>query len=102
MKRINTNQRATAWPSSDKQCKSPPAGVPRSHRLRGGRADKCRPGTTLSEVLISLLVMSVGVVSLATLFPISVLRSLQATHLTNAANLRYNVESFLSIRPQLF
>ena len=44
-------------------------------------------GSTLSEVLISLLVMSIGVVSLATLFPVSVLRSIQATQLTNAANL---------------
>jgi hypothetical protein len=61
-----------------------------------------RAGTTLSEVLISLLVMSIGVVSLATLFPISVLRSVQATHLTHAANLRYNVEALLSVRPELY
>ena len=67
------------------------------HKYQGPRR-----GTTLSEVLISLLVMSVGVVSLATLFPISVLRSVQATHLTNAANLRYNVEALLSVRPQLY
>ena len=59
-------------------------------------------GATLSEVLISLLVMSIGVVSLATLFPISVLRSLQATQLTSAANLRYNVEAFLGANPQLY
>jgi hypothetical protein len=61
-----------------------------------------RIGTTLSEVLVSLLVMSIGVVSLATLFPISVLRSVQATHLTNSTNLRYNVEALLSVRPQLY
>lgn len=71
------------------------------------RADRrpiagARAGTTLSEVLISLLVMSIGVVSLATLFPISVLRSIQATQLTNAANLRYNVEAMLSVRPELY
>ena len=59
-------------------------------------------GATLSEVLVSLLVMSIGVVSLATLFPISVLRSLQATQLTSSANLRYNVEAFLGVRPQLY
>ena len=58
-----------------------------------------RDGTTLSEVLVSLLVMSIGVVSLITLFPISVLRSAQATHLTNSANLRYNVEAILGARP---
>ena len=59
-------------------------------------------GATLSEVLISLLVMSIGVVSLATLFPISVLRSLQATQLTSAANLRYNVEAYLGVNPKLY
>ncbi len=59
-------------------------------------------GATLSEVLISLLVMSIGVVSLATLFPISVLRSLQATQLTSSANLRYNVEAFLGVNPRLY
>lgn len=61
-----------------------------------------RAGTTLSEVLISLAVMSIGVVSLATLFPISVLRSFQANQLTNSANLRYNVEAMLSVRPELY
>ncbi|MEK6261744.1 MAG: hypothetical protein AABP62_24360 [Planctomycetota bacterium] len=66
-------------------------------------ADQCalRAGSTLSEVLISLLVMSIGVVSLATLFPVSVLRSIQATQLTNAANLRYNVEALTTVRPEL-
>lgn len=63
---------------------------------------KRRGGTTLSEVLISLLVMSVGVVSLATLFPISVLRTAQATQLTNATNLRYNVEALVDTLPSLY
>ena len=72
-----------------------------------GRMDRvnstvARAGATLSEVLISLLVMSIGVVSLATLFPISVLRSLQATQLTSAANLRYNVEAYLGVNPKLY
>ncbi len=60
-----------------------------------------RGGTTLSEVLISLLVMSVGVVSLATLFPISVLRSVQATQLTNATNLRFNAQEMARAVPQI-
>lgn len=60
-----------------------------------------RDGTTLSEVLISLLVMSVGVVSLATLFPISVLRSVQATQLTNATNLRFNAQEMARAVPQI-
>lgn len=63
--------------------------------------NQLRIGSTLSEVLISLLVMSIGVVSLATLFPVSVLRSIQATQLTNAANLRYNVEALTTVRPEL-
>lgn len=67
------------------------------HRMNFPRA-----GTTLSEVLVALLVMAVGVVSLITLFPISVLRSAQAAHLTNAANLRYNVEALLGARPELY
>jgi len=71
---------------------------------RTGRIESAvaRAGATLSEVLISLLVMSIGVVSLATLFPISVLRSLQATQLTSAANLRYNVEAYLGVNPKLY
>lgn len=58
-------------------------------------------GTTLSEVLVSLLVMSIGVVSLASLFPISVIRSVQATKLTNAAMLKYNAESLARVLPNL-
>ena len=75
---------------------------PFNRKLVSKPASAGRAGTTLSEVLISLLVMSIGVVSLATLFPISVLRSVQATHLTNSANLRYNVEALLSVRPELY
>lgn len=60
-----------------------------------------RRGTTLSEVLVSTLVMSIGVVALATLFPISVLRSIQASQLTNAAVLRYNAESQLRTVPEI-
>lgn len=52
-----------------------------------------RSGVTLSEVLASMLVMSIGVVSLATLFPISVLRTAQATQLTHAVFLRQNAEA---------
>lgn len=67
---------------------------------RGGE-EKRLAGTTLSEVLVSTLVMSIGVVALATLFPISVLRSIQASQLTNAANLRYNAEAQIKTIPQM-
>ena len=59
-------------------------------------------GSTLSEVLVSLAIMSIGVISLASIFPISVLRSLQATQLTNATNLRYNAEALTNIKPELY
>lgn len=59
-------------------------------------------GATLAETLMAMLVMSIGVVSLASLFPLSVVRSLQATQLTNAANLRYNAEARIDMnRPLL-
>lgn len=61
-----------------------------------------RRGVTLSEVLVSLLVMSIGVVAVATLFPLSVLRTIQATQLTNAAQLRYNFEGMAGARPELY
>ena len=58
-------------------------------------------GVTLTEVLMSLMIMSIGVTSVAVLFPISMLRSLQATQLTNAAIVRYNVETLLESQPDL-
>ena len=81
-------------------CWVPPKNIRTGHRP-GFHPLIARPGTTLSEVLISLLIMSIGVVSLATLFPISVLRSVQATQLTNATNLRYNVEAMVNSMPLL-
>lgn len=56
--------------------------------VRGGRV-----GATLTEVLIALLVMSIGVVSVATMFPLSMVRAIKATQLTNAAILRLNAEA---------
>src|SRR5581483_8783609 len=58
-------------------------------------------GVSLSEVLVSMLVMSIGVVAVATLFPLSVLRTIQATQLTNGAQLRYNFEGLSGSRPEL-
>ncbi len=50
---------------------------------------------------MSLMLMGIGVVTLATLFPISILRSVQATQLTNAAILRYNAEAQIGLMPSL-
>ena len=59
-----------------------------------------RTGVTLMEVLMSVMIMSIGVVSLASLFPISILRGVQATKLTNATVLRYNAEALIDAIPQ--
>ncbi len=61
-----------------------------------------RSGVTLMEVLMSVMIMSIGVVSLASLFPISILRGVQATKLTNATVLRYNAEALIEAFPQHF
>lgn len=60
-----------------------------------------RRGVTLTEVLMSLMIMSIGISSVAVLFPLSMLRSLQATQLTNAALLKISVEQILQERPEL-
>jgi len=50
---------------------------------------------------MAILIMGVGVVSVFTLFPISVLRTIQATNQTNAKILKENVEEQLSQSPGL-
>lgn len=77
---------------------------PRQHpQKRGASALPSAPhsGATLTEVLISMMIMGIGIVSLATLFPISVLRSIQATQLTNATMLRYNAEALMDLNPNI-
>ncbi len=60
-----------------------------------------RRGVTMTEVLMSMLIMSIGVSSVAVLFPISVLRSVQATQLTNAAILMTNAKALVQMRKEL-
>jgi type II secretory pathway pseudopilin PulG len=60
-----------------------------------------RTGVTLTEVLMSLMIMSIGISSVMVLFPISVLRSVQSTQLTNAAILKYNAEAQIRQNPRL-
>ena len=62
---------------------------------------RLRQGVTLTEVLMSMLIMSIGVVSVAALFPLSIVRSIQASQLTNATLLRYNAEAQLDVDPSL-
>jgi len=66
------------------------------------RLASMRAGVTLMEVLMSVMIMSIGVVSLASLFPVSILRGVQATKLTNATVLRYNAEALIDALPQPF
>lgn len=76
--------------------------APRTVGLSSPRAAAgSRRAATLTEVLISMLIMGIGVVTLATLFPISILRSVQATQLTNATILRYGAEAFIDTYPQI-
>ncbi len=60
-----------------------------------------RSGATLTEVLVSLLIFSVGIVSVFTLFPVSLLSSIQATKLTNSKILSDNVVDLVSTNPDL-
>jgi prepilin-type N-terminal cleavage/methylation domain-containing protein len=60
-----------------------------------------RRAVTLIEVLMSLMIMSIGVSAVMVLFPISVLRSVQSTQMTNAAILKYNTEAQLRRDPKV-
>jgi Tfp pilus assembly protein PilV len=66
--------------------------VIRTTRSSHGGPASARTGATLVEVLMSLMVMAIGIVSVITMFPLAVLRSIQATQLTNAKMLRQNAE----------
>lgn len=60
-----------------------------------------RSAATLAEVLISMLIMSIGLVSVASLFPLAVARTSHANFLTNGTVLRYNVEQLLEFYPHI-
>ncbi len=66
-----------------------------------GREVDSRQGVTLIEVLMSLMIMSIGVSAVMVLFPISVLRSVQSTQMTNATILNYNTEALLRREPKI-
>lgn len=60
-----------------------------------------RTGASLSEVLVALLIMSIGLVALAALFPVSVLKTARANQLTCGTDLAYNARSAMKIFPQI-
>ena len=47
-----------------------------------------RTGATLTEVLMSMMILSIGVLSLAAMFPIGILSSVRATQLTHSVTLK--------------
>jgi type II secretory pathway pseudopilin PulG len=51
------------------------------------RTARDRSGVTLTEILISIMIMGIGVVSLATLFPLGVLRLRQANRMSRSTYL---------------
>ncbi|WP_075094222.1 hypothetical protein [Planctomyces sp. SH-PL14] len=61
-----------------------------------------RRGATLTEVLMAIFVMSIGVVSVITLFPLAILRAVHATQLTNSKVLEQNIEEFLHANPWMW
>lgn len=61
-----------------------------------------RTGATLVEVLMALLIMAVGVTSVFTLFPLSILKAIQANHLTNAKLYEGAIKDTLLTHPQLW
>lgn len=56
-------------------------------------------GLTLVEVLMSIFVTGIGIMSVITLLPLAFVRSVQATNLTNSTILRYNAESAADVDP---
>lgn len=70
-------------------------------KIRDQRRPVGRAGTTLTEVLMSLMIMSIGIVSVATLFPISTLRTLEASKLTNSKIASLNAGAAIDARPEL-
>jgi len=60
-----------------------------------------RQAATLTEVLMSLLIMSIGIVSVFTLFPVSLISSIRATQLTNGRIFKDNIDELVRTVPQM-
>ena len=58
-------------------------------------------GTTLTEVLMSMMILSIGVISLASLFPVGMLNSIRAGKLTRATMLLNSCEAMVDLLPHL-
>ena len=62
------------------------------------RAARARSGITLTEILISIMIMGVGVISLATLFPLGLIRLRNAQRMSRGALLAESAISDLGTR----
>ena len=58
-------------------------------------------GATLTEVLIAIGIMGIGLIGVISLFPAAVMRSVHGNTLTVGTTLRFNAESMLRIHPEL-
>lgn len=56
-----------------------------------------RRGATLMEVLIAVMITSIGLVAIMSMFPLSVLRSVRATQITSSTTARLNVETMMDV-----
>jgi len=59
---------------------------------------RARSGITLTEILISILIMGVGIISLATLFPLGLLRMREAARLSRSGYLTESAYADLNVR----
>ena len=64
----------------------------------GRLQSRSRPGITLTEILIAILILGVGLVSLATLFPIGLLKLRDATRYSRTAFLGESAASDIAAR----
>lgn len=60
-----------------------------------------RAGAVLMEVLVSMIILGIGGISVLSLFPIAVQRSVRATQLTAATQMRYAAEARIDIDPRI-
>jgi hypothetical protein len=77
------------------------------HRFRPAPAEtdlsslSSRTAATMAEVLMSMLILSIGVLCLATLFPVGMINSVRASKLTRATMLKENCDTMIDLLPFL-
>ena len=73
----------------------------KNHLPNAATTRQLRGGATLSEALVALLIMSIGVISLASLFPIAVLKTARANQLTVATDIYKNAKQLTDLHPEI-